>query len=306
MNLISSQDLTKEQYGEIFGRARKFIDGGIPTHLCEGRVAATLFFQPSTRTMMAFQSAMLRAGGGWVGITGIKGTSIEKDESLEDMIRTVGFFSDCIVLRHPDDDAAKRAGAVSGVPVVNCGSGNSEHVFGAIITIVNFLNYIKRPLDGCKIGIYGTPEFSRVTKAMMPILGMYGVQVVIDDLGYFPLPEEVKMRSIANGLAGFKYDKLDNFVGEIDVLVVTDVLHKGVVAEGAVLQEKLDALSAYVPINQGHMKKLRRDAALTMITPRIFEIENGVDRDPRATYSKREPFTETALAVMTYLLGMQV
>lgn len=306
-HLIYSQDLKKDEYNEISRRFQKFIQDGIPADLCKGKIVATLFFQPSTRTMNAFQSAMLRAGGGWIGVTSSEGLSMGKGETLEETIREYGSFADCIVLRHPDDDSAERAAGASFVPVINGGSGSREHGVAGAFFVTSLLHYLKRPLEGIKVGIYGTPEINRATKAMVPVLGMFGADLVIDDLGYFPLPQNVEERAKANGLKSLRYDKLDNFIGEVDVLFVTRGLQKGIIPEDKFPKEKQELiLKSYKPINKEHMDKLRKDAILYMIKPRIFEIEKEVDSDPRAVYMRREPYVETMLAVMTYLLEIDV
>jgi len=306
-HLVYSRDLKKEEYDEIIRRFTKFVKEGISPDLCRGKVVATLFFQPSTRTMTCFQSAMLRAGGGWIGVMGEKGLSMEKGETLEDTIKEYGSFADCIVLRHPDDDSAERAAKVSTVPLINGGSGSREHGVAVAMILCQTSHYLQRSLEGLKIGIYGTPEINRVTKAMVPIFGFYGIDLVIDDLGHFPLPKEVEERAKANGLKSLRYDRLDNFIGDVDVLFVTRGLQKGIIPPDKFPPEKEEMiLKLYRPINKGDVAKMRKEAILYMLKPRIFEIEKDVDEDPRAVYARPEPFTEAALAVMTYLLGVKV
>lgn len=306
-HLIYSQDLSKEEYDEIFRRTKIFIDKGIPPELCRRKIVATLFFSPSTRTMLAFQTAMLRAGGGYVGVTGGGGLSMEKDESLEDTIKIFGSFADCIVIRHPDDDSAERAREASIIPVINGGSGSKEHLAAAIFLLTRWFYNLKKPLEGLKVGIYGTPEINRVCKALIPIMGMYKMSLVVDDLGHFPVPKEVEEQAKANGLKELRYDKLDNFLGDIDVLTVTRGLQKGIIPEDKFPKEKKELiLKSYKPINTDHMKKLRPDAILSMIPPRIFEIEKEVDSDPRALHSKKTQNVESGLAIMTYLLDIEV
>ncbi|OGF22244.1 hypothetical protein A2Y83_04930 [Candidatus Falkowbacteria bacterium RBG_13_39_14] len=304
-HLIYSQDLKKEENIEILRRFKKFIEEGISPDLCRGKIAATLFFQPSTRTMNAFQSGILRAGGGWIGVMGEKGLSMEKGETFEETMREYSCFADCIVVRHPDDDSAERAAASSFVPVINGGSGSREHGVAAIWVVCEMAYFLNRSIENLKIGIYGTPQINRATKAMVPILGMFGAELFIDDLGHFPLPKDVEDRAKANGLRGITYDKLDNFIGDVDVLFVTRGLQKGIIADFPKEKEEM-ILKNYKPINTGHMKKLRKDAILYMLKPRIFEIEKEVDLDPRAAYVKKEPYAEVALAVMTYLMGIEV
>ncbi|MDO8443942.1 MAG: hypothetical protein Q7S80_00310 [bacterium] len=305
-HLVSTKDFTKSDFDEIVTRGEKFLTEGISPDLMRGKIVSTLFFQPSTRTMNGFQSALLRAGGGWIGVTGTDGISMAKGESLEDTIRTYGGYCDAIALRHGDDDAAERAAEVSRVPVMNCGCGSREHAVGTLMMLMNMRHYLGK-LEGLKVGIYGTPEINRVCKAYVPILGLYQTKLIIDDLGHFPLPKEVEDLAKANGLAELKYGKVDDFIGDVDILIVTRGLQKGIIPENMFPKEKEELiLKSYKPITTEHMKKLRPDAFLEMITPRIFEIDTAVDSDPRAIYSKKELHTEICLALMTYLLGIEV
>ncbi len=306
-HLVYSKDLTKKDYDELLRRFQYFVENGISPDLARGKIVSTLFFQPSTRTMNAFQAGILRLGGGWIGVMGEEGLSMEKGESFEDTIREYSSFSDLIVLRHPDDDSAERAAKHSFVPVLNGGSGSREHAIAAPYVLMVVRYFVKKPLEGLKVGIYGTPEINRVTKAMMPIFGMYGMDVVIDDLGHFPLPKDVEEKSKANGLKSLKYDKLDNFIGDVDILFLTRGLQKGIIPPDKFPKEKEEAiLKSYKPITKEHMKKLRKDATLYMLKPRIFEVELDVDEDPRAAYSKKEPFAELGAALITYYLGIDV
>ena len=248
---------------------------------------------------------MLRAGGGWIGVMGDKGLSMEKGETLEETIREYSSFADCIVLRHPDDDSAERAAASSAVPVMNGGSGAKEHAVGTPMMLCMLEYSMRKALNGAKIGIYGTPEINRVCKAMVPILGFYGVELYIDDLGHFPLPKEVEEQAKKNGIKKIEYGKLNDILPVVDILLVTRGLQKGIIQLPKDKEEEI--LKLYKPINTEHMKKMRKDAVLYMIKPRIFEIEKEVDDDPRARSLKEpEPFTECALAVMTYLLDIKV
>jgi len=306
-NIIYSQDLNKEICDDILRRFNKFVKEGIPEDLFKNKVVSTLFFQPSTRTMATFQTAAIKGGGGWIGVSGDSGLSMAKGESFEDTIREFSAMSDIVVVRHPDDDSAERAAANSFKPVINGGSGSREHAVASPL-ILCFLEYfLKRPLQGLKIGIYGTPEINRVTKAMVPILGYYNMELIIDDLGHFPLPKEVEERAKANGLKSLKYDKLDNFIGEVDVLFLTRGLQKGIIPADKFPKEKEEIiLKSYQPITTEHMEKMRSDAILYMLKPRIFEVEIDVDSDPRAAYSKQEPWAEIGAAVMSYCLGIKV
>lgn len=306
-HLISSQDFSKTDYDEILRRFQKFISGGISPDLCRGKIVATLFFQPSTRTMNCFQSGMLRAGGGWIGVMGEEGLSMEKGESFEETIHEYSSFSDCIVIRHPDDDSAERAVSAASVPIINAGCGSREHAVAPAMLLCVLAKYLRRPLEGARVGLYGTPEINRVSKAMLPIFGYYGMDVVVDDLGHFPFPKEIEEKAKANGLKNLSYGKIDDFLGEIDVLLVTRGLQKGIISPDKFPPEKETMiLNLYKPVNREHMARMRNDAILVMIKPRIFEIEREVDSDHRAIYMQPEYYSECALSVMTYLLGIDV
>jgi aspartate carbamoyltransferase catalytic subunit len=306
-HLVSSSDLTKKDYDELLRRQAIIQRDGISPDWARGKVAATLFFQPSTRTMNAFQSGMLRMGGGWIGVTGTQGISMEKGESFEDTIREYGCFADLIALRHEDDDSAERAAAHSFVPVLNCGSGSREHAVGTPWIVMMLNGYLGKPLDGLKVGIYGTPEINRATKSIVPILGMYGVDLFIDDLGHFPLPKEVEEKAKKNGLKSLQYDKLENFIGDVDILFLTRGLQKGIIPPDKFPKEKEEMiLKKYKPITKKDVKKMKKDAILYMIKPRIFEVELDVDSDPRAVYAKQEKYVDAISALITYYLGIDI
>jgi len=306
-HLIYSQDLKKEDYNEILRRFNKFVKEGIPNDLCRGKVVATLFFQPSTRTMNLFQASIIKMGGGWIGATDKNVLSMGKGETLEETIREYSCFADLIALRHEDDDSSERSAPYSYVPLLNCGSGSREHALAGSWVLCSMAHYLKRPLNNLKIGIYGTPEINRVTKAMVPIFGLYGMEIVIDDLGHFPLPKEVEKEALKNGAKGIRYDKLDNFISKVDILFLTRGLQKGILSPDKFPKEREEmVLKKYRPINKNDMKKLRKDAILYMLKPRIFEVEKDVDDDPRAMYSKQEPYLALGAAVITYYLNIKI
>jgi len=306
-HLISSNDLSKSDYDEILKRFEYFEKNGISPELARGKIVSTLFFQPSTRTMNMFQSSILRMGGGWIGTIGEQGLSMEKGESLEDTVREYSCFSDLIALRHQDDDSAERCAPYSYVPLLYCGSGSKEHAVGTPWIICNMFHYLKRPLQGTKIGIYGTPEINRATKSMVPILGYYGVELFIDDLGHFPLPKEVEEQAKRNGAKGIYYDKLDNFIGDVDILFLTRGLQKGIIPTDKFPKEKEDLiLKSYIPITKEHMKRMKKDSVLYMLKPRIFEVDKEVDDDPRAMYAKKEPYNILGAALLSYYLDINI
>lgn len=303
-HLIVSENIDQAGYNEIFRRAEKFIQESIPLCLMQGKIVATLFFQPSTRTQSMFQAGMIRSGGGWLGVSDIKTTFINDGEKFEDLIRTFGGYSDIIVLRHPQDNATEIAAKNSRVPVINGGNGDKEHAIGGMMMVFNMYHYLKG-LQSKKIGIYGPVAISGTIKAMVKILGYYGAEVLVDDIhGNFPLPDDVVGQAKKNGIESITYDQLDNFIEEVDWLLISDaapmLTNSLTEKEGAILKRY------YKPINTEHMKRLRQDAWLDMVTPIIYEIEKDVYPDPRCIFMKKELHTELAVALMTYFLDVHV
>lgn len=175
-HLVNSMDLTKEEYLSIFEQGMNFVKNGIPNDALKNKVIATVFLQPSTRTMSAFQSVAIRAGGGWIGTTDPKAISISKGETLEDTIKTYSSFADLIAIRHEEDDSAERAADVSAVPIINCGAGTREHAVGAAMILFNILAHAEE-IRGKKIGIYGTPGINRICHAMIPVMGFFNMDL---------------------------------------------------------------------------------------------------------------------------------
>jgi aspartate carbamoyltransferase catalytic subunit len=304
--LVFSSDIDKKGYDEILRRAKKFIDDGIPEDILKNKVVATLFFQPSTRSMNSVQSAIIRAGGGWIGTTDEKTISMGKGESLEDTIKMYSQFSDIIVLRHPADDSAEIAAAASTVPFMNSGSGSKSLGWGGASTVVRYFKHLGR-LEGLKVGIYGTPAINRLCKDMIPVFGYYNIKLVVDDLGGFPIPKDVEEKAKSNGLAELKYDKLENFISEVDLLIATRALQKGIITDKDFSKEKEDfIMNNYKVFTMKEINKLKPGAFFDMLTPRVFEVDKTVDSDPRAIYHQYGYFVESALALMTYLMDVDV
>lgn len=305
-HLVRSTDLGAAEWGDVLRRFDAFIDGGIRSDLCRGKVVGTFFFQPSTRTMLCFQSALLRAGGGYVGVSGGTGLSIDKGEDLEDTVRECSSFADALVLRHPDPTAAERAARASSVPVLNAGCGSSEHAVAVAMMLCSLKHGAARPLDEMAVGFYGAPSESRVAKSLLPILGHFGVRVLVDDLGLFPFPPEVVATARANGAREIASAKLDEFVPAVDLLIVTGMSLSGVDASPEKEAALREARRVFRPIGRSDVARMKQDATLQMIKPRVSEIGREVDSDHRAKYARPEPFTEAALALFTHLVGIPV
>ena len=298
-NLISSTDLNKIEYEKIILLGVKFAKKGIASDILKGKVIATLFFASSTRNRNAFQSAILRAGGGWIGANSAEELSMGKGESLGDTIRQYSEFCDLIVLRHPDDNAAKIAAENSSVPVINCGSGSESYGFAPAVVLFMMMMYLGK-LKNLQIGIYGTPGINRVIKECVPVFGLYKARLYIDALGICPLPKEVEELAGKNGIGSIEYSKLDEFISKVDILFSTRALQKGIKNFPKELESEI--MKNYKPINIGHINRMKKGAFFHHISPRVFEVEQDVDSHPKSLWTKRLYFTECALATMIHFL----
>lgn len=297
-------DFDKEDFIDLFRRTDQLIASKdrIPA-VCAGKVAASLFFQPSTRTSASFQSGIIKLGGGWIGISGTETTAMSKGESFEDTIGTYAEFADLIAIRHPDDDAAERAAKVSNVPIINAGCGSKEHP-GAFLYFYPCARRLNK-YQGLKYGIYGTPGISRCTKSLVQILGMFNAEIYIDDLGAFPLSAELEKKVKELGAKKIVHAKLDDFIREVDVLLVTDIFHFSSIVKG-LPEDKVERVKRlFKPITPSDMKKLKKSALLTTVTPRVNQIDTRVDKDPRAIHIvQNEDFLYLNMALITKLLNV--
>jgi aspartate carbamoyltransferase catalytic subunit len=158
--------------------------------MAEGKILATLFFQPSTRTQFSFQTAMLRLGGSTIGFAGTAYTSVTKGETLEDTIRMLDKYANIIVIRHPDPGSANIAAEVAEIPVINAGDGNNRHPTQALLDVYSIKKF-KGKVDGVAVALWGDSRFSRVSHSLALALAMFGAHIMITYPRNLSLPDEI-------------------------------------------------------------------------------------------------------------------
>lgn len=304
-HLIKVEDLTKKEYLDIFRQAKQFLKKGGYGDLAQGKVLATLFFQESLRTLNTFKAAMIRLGGGVIGLEGIQGTYIAKgEEDKEDTITQFGILADIMVIRDSDAETLDIATKVSEVPIINGGAGTEEHASGGIVSGMDtYLKFGK--IDGLKVGVYGAPGPSRAAKAIIKFFSMFKTtiyeDVVIPELG---LTRDVYDFVEEQGNQIFKA-KLENFIGDVDYLIVEGIPTKYVIPK--IVKKYLDA---YKPITLKEVRQMKKNAILAVISPRLItegllSATKDVDTDPRAAsrYTSRN-WTFANMALIVKLLGL--
>ena len=248
--------------------------------MLKGKVLATLFFEPSTRTRLSFESAMIKLGGGVIGFAEPKVSSVAKGETLSDTARVVDNYSDAIVIRHPSEDAAREAAEAASVPVINAGSGSLEHPTQALLDL-HTIRAAKGRIDGLKIALIGDLLYGRTVHSLMYALSNYDVKL------YLLSPKQLKMRGdvirdVEGKIDYEEGDDLDQVLRKLDVLYVTRIQ-----------KERFPSLADYEKVKGAYridrrlLKRAKRDLIVMHPLPRINEIATDVDDTPHAWYFKQ-------------------
>lgn len=280
-HILSVDQFDRESLDAIFASAqqmKKLVAESSGDDRYARHVSANLFYEPSTRTSSSFAAAMYRLGGDVISINDVQYSSVSKGETLEDTVRTLGQYADVIVLRHPEVGAAKRAAAVSEVPIINAGDGVGEHPTQALLDLFTILEE-KGSIDGLTITLLGDLKNGRTVHSLAKLLNHYDINL------RFVAPESLAFPD--DLVAGLKNkpeisESLDNFIAETDVLYVTRVQKERFESE----EEYSAVKDAYV-IDNSTLEKMMQDSAILHPLPRVNEISPEVDTDPRAAYFRQ-------------------
>lgn len=283
-HFIESQQLNKELINKIFAIADK-IDGKRDNSL-KGKIMASLFYEPSTRTRFSFESAMLRLGGSVITTENAKEfSSVAKGETLEDTIRVMNHYADIIILRHYEKGASERAVAVSDIPIINAGDGAGQHPTQALLDLYTIEKELKK-IDGRKIAMVGDLKNGRTVRSLAYLLGKYK-----DIKIFFVSPRELK---IGNDIKKYlkkhniqfeETEKLEKIINIVDVLYQTRVQ-----------KERFKNIKEYEKLNGGYVitKKIanamKPKSIIMHPLPRINEISTEVDSLSKAVYFKQAQY----------------
>ena len=300
-NLIQPNDLSVAEVDEICSLAEQMIvDPSSFNDVCRGKILATLFFEPSTRTRLSFEAAMLHLGGSVEGFSDAANSSTSKGESLADTIRTVSSYVDVIAMRNPKEGAALLASKFSACPVINAGDGGHYHPTQTLTDLVT-IRALKGGFEGHTIGFCGDLKFGRTVHSLAEAMSRYKNNKFV-----FISPEELRVPDwVSNFLqkAGIQFitaEKLENVIGELDILYMTRVQKERFFNE----QDYLRLKDSYI-LNNSKMKLAKKDMIVLHPLPRVNEIAPEVDDDPRAAYFKQVKYGMFArMALISKLLGV--
>ena len=252
-------------------------------HLCDGRILATLFYEPSTRTRLSFESAMLRLGGKTLGFAGAQLSSASKGETVADTARVVSNYADVIAMRHPKEGAPLVASMRSEVPVINAGDGGHNHPTQTLTDLLT-INREKGRFNDLTVGFCGDLKFGRTVHSLISALSRYtGIKFVLVSPEELKLPSYVKNEVIKkNNIPYEQTTDLESVMPELDILYMTRVQRERFFNEEDYLRLK----DSYI-LTPEKLKNAKQDLCILHPLPRVNEISVAVDDDPRACYFKQ-------------------
>lgn len=286
-HLISPMDLSKDELDGIFELAHQIILNPKKfRNICQGKILATLFFEPSTRTRFSFESAMMKLGGNILGFSEPKSSSAAKGETLADTIRMVSIYSDIIAMRHPKEGSAKVASMYSSVPVINAGDGGHQHPTQTLTDLLT-IKSLKGKLEGHKIGICGDLKHGRTVQSLIAAMSRYeGVEFILISPKELSIPEYIREEIlIKNNIYFREVEKVEDVIEDLDILYMTRIQKERFFNE----QEYLRLKDSYI-LDLKKMEAAKEDMIVMHPLPRLNEIAIEVDNDKRAVYFKQAEY----------------
>ena len=272
-------------------------------HLCDGRILATLFYEPSTRTRLSFESAMLRLGGKTLGFAGAQLSSASKGETVEDTARVVSNYADVIAMRHPKEGAPMVAASKSRIPVINAGDGGHQHPTQTLADLLT-IRSLKGRLNNLTIGLCGDLKFGRTVHSLINALVRYtGIRFVLISPEELRLPSYVREDVLDKKHIEYKeVTRLEDALPELDVLYMTRVQKERFFNE-----EDYVRMKDFYILDKKKLELAPSDMLILHPLPRVNEIAVEVDDDPRAVYFKQVQYAVyVRMALILTLLEVKV
>ena len=295
-------DFSVEEMDYIFRLADKIIEDPKKfAHAADGKLLATLFYEPSTRTRFSFEAAMLRLGGQVIGFSSPNSSSVAKGESIADTVRTVSCYADIAVMRHPKEGAPRIAAYATDMPVINAGDGGHQHPTQTLTDLLT-IHREKGSFDNLTIGFCGDLKFGRTVHSLIKAMSRYkGIKLVLISPQELRVPDYVRQEVIEkNNIPYVEVEKMQDVMGDLDMLYMTRVQKERFFNEEDYIRLK----DSYI-LDAEKMKLAKKDMMVLHPLPRVNEIAVEVDSDPRALYFKQaKNGMYVRMALMMCLLGL--
>ena len=282
-SLIDINDLSNDEINRLIVTANDIIENPDKyAEKCKRKKLATLFYEPSTRTRLSFESAMLELGGSVIGFSEASSSSSAKGESVADTARTVSCFADIIAMRHPKEGAPMVASMAASIPVINAGDGGHNHPTQTLTDLIT-ISKTKGRLDNMTVGLCGDLKFGRTVHSLINALSRYdGINFVMISPEELTVPDYVLDVLQKKGIQYKETRSLDEAMPELDILYMTRVQRERFFNEADYIRLK----DSYI-LTPEKLKSAKEDLAILHPLPRVNEISTAVDADPRACYFKQ-------------------
>ena len=302
-HLIDINDLSVEEIENLMNTADDIIENpGKYAEKCKGKKLATLFFEPSTRTRLSFEAAMMELGGNVLGFSEASSSSASKGESVADTAKVVSCYADIIAMRHPKEGAPLVASMNASIPVVNAGDGGHNHPTQTLADIFT-IKREKGRVNNLTVGFCGDLKFGRTVHSLIAALSRYtGIKIVLISPDELKLPGYVKSDILEkNNIEYVETTDLESVMPELDVLYMTRVQRERFFSE----EEYLRLKDSYI-LNEAKLTNAKSDLIIMHPLPRVNEISVGIDKDPRACYFKQVLYAKyMRMALILMLLNIQ-
>lgn len=303
-HLISPLDLSVEELDSILSLAQDIMDDPDKySHVCDGKKLATLFYEPSTRTRLSFEAAMLNLGGKVLGFSSADSSSATKGESVADTIRVISSFADICAMRHPKEGAPTVAALHSGIPVINAGDGGHNHPTQTLTDLLT-IKTLTGHLDNMTVGMCGDLKFGRTVHSLINAMVRYpNVRFILISPDELKIPDYLRKEVLdAKNIDYVETNELEKYLSELDILYMTRVQKERFFNEEDYIRLK----DSFI-LDAEKMKLAKKDMYVLHPLPRVNEISTDVDNDERAVYFKQVQFGVYArMALIMTLLNLSV
>ena len=283
-HLLSPLDLSVTELEDLLNLARDISkDPKKYSHVCDGKKLATLFYEPSTRTRLSFEAAMLNLGGSVLGFSSANSSSASKGESVADTIRVISCYADICAMRHPKEGAPMVAASKSSIPVINAGDGGHQHPTQTLTDLMT-IRELRGSLDNFTIGLCGDLKFGRTVHSLINSLVRYkNVKFVLISPKELRIPDYIRDDVLkANHAEFIEMENLEDAMPELNILYMTRVQRERFFSEDEYLRMK----DFYI-LDKSKMALAKEDMYVLHPLPRVNEISVDIDDDPRAAYFKQ-------------------
>lgn len=283
-HLIDITDLNVAEIDDLIKTAKDIMKNKEKySEKCKNKILATLFFEPSTRTRLSFESAMLGLGGKVIGFSSASNSSTSKGESVSDTVRTVSCYSDIIAMRHPKEGAPMLVSQVATVPIINAGDGGHNHPTQTLTDLLTIASE-KGRLSDLRIGLCGDLKFGRTVHSLITAMTRYkNIKFVLISPNELKIPDYIKEEKLKkNNIEFIETKDIEEYIDKLDILYMTRVQRERFFNEADYIR-----LKDYYILTLDKLRNAKKDLCVMHPLPRVNEIATEVDNDPRACYFKQ-------------------